>query len=205
MARRGWCLVIAAATGLALVSSASNVTTASQLSGEADALLVVRSTVSKLVNAGTAWAGLAVLSGWLVRRPVQAVAAGIAGCLLALVVHYGSGRILGLFGSGVWTENSYWFAAAVVLGGPLGLVGATARRPGSWGRVSRLLVPVAAALEPFATGLFTSPSVMPWTSRVSSVVTGIVLLGAGTVGGAAVLVAHEESDSAAPISPSTGS
>lgn len=189
MERRGWWLVLAAAIGLALASLAANVTTASQLSGEADALLAVRSTISKLVNAPTVWAGLAVLSGWLVRRPVQAVAAGVTACLLALVAHYGVGSVLGQFDSGVWADNAYWFAAAVVLGGPLGLVGAIARRPARWGLAARLVVPVAAVLEPFAVGMFTSPAIMPWPGRVASVVCGLVLVVGGTAGGLAVLAA----------------
>lgn len=189
MTRRGWWLVLAAATGLALASLASNVTTMSQLSGEADAVLVVRATVSKLVNSGAVWAGLAVLSGWLVRRPAQAFAAGIVACLLALVAHYGVGRVLGLFDSDVWTENSFWFVAALVLGGPLGLVGAVARRPDLWGLVARLLIPAAAVLEPFVVGMFTSPAIMPWPGRVSSFVSAMILLGGGTAGGIKVLVA----------------
>ncbi len=179
MERRGWSRVLVAAIGLALLSSASNVTTVSQLSGEADTLVAVRSTLSKLVNAGTVWAGLAVLSGWLVRRLARAIAAGILACLLALVAHYGLGSVLGLFGSDVWASNSVWFVAAVVLGGPLGLVGAIARRPDRWGLTARLLVPVGAVLEPLALGMFTSPAIMPWPARVSSVVSGMILLGVG--------------------------
>ena len=63
-----WSLLLAVAMRLALASLASNITAASQLSGEADILLAVRSIVRKLVNAGAVWAELGVLSGWLVRR-----------------------------------------------------------------------------------------------------------------------------------------
>jgi hypothetical protein len=111
MAGRGWPLevlsrrsrdfgsVFAAAFGLPLVSLASNITTVSQLSGEADTLLVVRFMVSKLANAnaGSVWAGSGVWSGSLVRRPVQAVATGIVAYVLALAAHYGLGTILGMF------------------------------------------------------------------------------------------------------------
>jgi hypothetical protein len=167
---------------------ATNVTTVGQLSGEADTQLAARFTISKLLNAGTVWAGLGVLSGWLVRRPVQAAAAGTVSCLLALVAHYGLGRVLGLFDAGVWADNSSWFVAAIILGGPLGLVGAIARRSDLWGLAARLVVPVAAILEPIAIGMFAEPVVMPWPGRVSSVISGTILLAAGTVGGAAILV-----------------
>jgi len=145
MTRRGWGLVLVAATVLALAALASNATTMSQIEAEANTLLAVRRTISQLVNAGTVWAGLAVVSGWLVRRPVQAFAAGVAALLVALVVHYGVGLILGMFDPNVWTENRYYFTAAVVLGGPLGLVGAIARRPDLWGVVARLVVPAGRA------------------------------------------------------------
>lgn len=121
MARWRWWLVFGAATGLALVSLGSNVTTTSQLEAEANTFLAVRKTVSMLMNTGTVWAGLAVLSGWLVRRPVQAAAAGVVALLAGLVVHYGLGLALGMFDADVWMANSYWFLFAVALGGPLGL------------------------------------------------------------------------------------
>jgi len=189
MARRGWGLVLVAAAVLALVSLASNVTTTSQLEADANTLLAVRTTISKLVNAGTVWAGLAVVSGWLVRRPVHAVAAGVVALLVALVVHYGVGSGLGMFEPSIWTDNREWWAAAVVLGGPLGLVGAIARRPDRWGVVARLVVPLAAVLEPIAGGMFTSPAIIPWPSRVSSTISGVVLVTVGAVGIVAVLVA----------------
>ncbi|WP_289020348.1 hypothetical protein [uncultured Ornithinimicrobium sp.] len=190
MSGRGWSLVVAAAIGLALVSLITNITTMSQLSGEADTLLAARFTVSKLVNAGTVWAGLAILSGWLVRRPAQAVAAGTVACLVALVVHYGVGRIFGMFDPGVWADNSYSFIAAVILGGPLGLVGAIAHGSGLWGLAARLVVPAAAVCEPFLIGMFTSPPIMPWPGRVSSVISGMILLLAGTVGGIAIIARY---------------
>lgn len=195
MARRGWGLVIAAATVLALAALASNATTMSQIEAEANTLLAVRTTISKLVNAGTVWAGLAVVSGWLVRRPVQAFAAGVAALLVALVVHYGVGLILNMFDPNVWTENQDAFQAAVVLGGQLGLVGAIARRPDLWGVAARLVVPTGAVLEPFVIGMFTSPAIMPWPGRVASVISGLVLLTAGTVGCIRVLVAARKQQS----------
>lgn len=196
MARRGWWLVLAASVALALVSLASNVTTMAQMSAEANTLLAVRSTISKLVNSGAVWGALPILSGWLVRRPVHAAAAGIVACLIALLVHYGVGRLLGLFDPTVWTENQHWIGLAVVVGGPLGLIGAAARRVDRWGLMARLVAPVGAVLEPFYVGMFTMPAFVPWPSRVSSIVCGVVLLAAGTSGGAAPVVRHKRRQSA---------
>ena len=125
-------LVLTAALVLAVVSLASNVTTTSQLAGDADALLAVRWTLSKLVNSGTVWAGLGILSGWLIGRPVRGALAGVVASLLALVAHYGLGRVTGVFGPDIWASNASWFVAAAVLGGPLGMVGAMARRADLW-------------------------------------------------------------------------
>ena len=188
MAARGWWLTLAASVALALVSVSSNVTTMSELSAQADTLLAVRSTVSKLVNSGTVWAGLPVLAGWLVRRQRQAAAAGVVACLLALVVHYSVGQVLGQFDSDVWVENWFWVVLAVVVGGPLGLVGAAALRVDRWGLLARLVVPIGAVLEPFFVGMFTMPAIFPWPTRVSSIVGGGVLLIAGTAAGVAALL-----------------
>lgn len=190
--RRRWGLVLAASLVLALVSLASNVTTMSQLSGEAQAALAVRSTISKVVNSGAIWGGLPILAGWLVRRPRQAFAAGIVACLVALVVHYGVGRLFGLFDSTVWTENQFWFGLAVVVGGPLGLIGAVARRSDRCGLVARLVLPVAAIFEPFYLGMLSPPAVMPWPGRVSSVVSAVVLIAAGTAGAVSIVVRHRK-------------
>ncbi len=195
MALRGWGVVLAAATVLSLMALASNATSMSQLEAEANTLLAVRTTISRLLSAGTLWAGLAVVSGWLVRRPFQAFAAGVVALLVALVVHYGVGLILGMFDPNVWTENPEWFTGAVVLGGPLGLVGAIARRPDLWGVLARLFVPAGAVFEPFVLRMFTSPVIMPWPGRVASVLSGLVLLTAGTVGCIRVLVAARKQQS----------
>lgn len=182
MNRRGWSLVIIAAGVLALVSLGSNVTTTSQLAGEANMLLAGRWTLSKLVNAGTVWAGLAVLSGWLVRRPAPAVAAGVVALFTACVVHYGVGIAVGMFGPDVWAANSHWLLAAMVMGGPLGLVGAIARRLDPWGVAARLVVPVGAVLEPLVLGRFTTPAYLTWPDQVAEIISGLALLTAGVVG-----------------------
>ncbi|WP_432497926.1 hypothetical protein [Kineococcus gypseus] len=189
MERRSWTPVVGAAVVLALLSLASNVTTAAQTTGGADALLAVRGTLSRLLNAGTVWAGLGVLAGWLLRRPARAAVGGVLSLLTACVVHYGTGRVLGVFEPSVWADNSSWFAAAVVVGGPLGLVGALARRPGGRGVPARLVVPAGAVLEPFVTGLFATPAVATWPQRVADLASGTVLLTAGAAGCLAVLAA----------------
>ncbi|XVX20162.1 hypothetical protein ACQP1U_18085 [Actinomycetota bacterium] len=144
-----WGRVIVWALVLAVVSLLSNITSVAQLSGEANGLLAVRFYVSKLVNAGAVWAGLMVLAGWLVRRPAQAALAGVLSGELALVAHYGIGQVTGIYESGIWASNFYWFIAPLLFGVPLGLIGAAARRLDVWGLLAGLVVPLGAVLEPW--------------------------------------------------------
>jgi hypothetical protein len=65
-----------------------------------------------------------VVSGWL----VPAVAAGVVALLTACVVHYGVALALAMFEPIVWAANLHWLLPAMVVGGPLGLAVAIARR-----------------------------------------------------------------------------
>lgn len=81
---RAWLWLLAAAVVVALLAMATNVTTTSQLAGNDQGFAALRKTVGKLASAGVLWAGVAVLGGWLARRPGPAVLAGTAGLLTAL-------------------------------------------------------------------------------------------------------------------------
>lgn len=194
MTRRGWFWALGAVLGLALVSLASNITTDSQLAGEANMWLAIRFTISKVANAGTLWAGLAVAVGWFLRGRMPAVVGGILAGVLVLAVHYGLGVLSGMFDSSIWAHNWHWFVAAVITGGPLGLVGAIARQGGMWGVLARLLVPAAAVVEPFARGLFTTPAFLPWPGRVSDTVSGMILLAGGVAGVMVIVVTARKSN-----------
>ncbi len=187
---RGWTLVAAAALALAFASWLTNITSEAQVSGDADNFLAFRYTFSKLANSGTAWAGLAILCGWLVRRPLQAAAAGVLGSLLSLVAHYCLGRLSGIFDSTIWAENSFWFVASAIVCGPLGLLGAVARRFDIWGLVARMVVPLGAVLEPLVLRMFFPPAMLNWPQRFSSVASGIFLTGIGAACGAVIIAAE---------------
>ncbi|MDO5501499.1 MAG: hypothetical protein Q4F67_17660, partial [Propionibacteriaceae bacterium] len=156
MLKSGWIHVFWVASVIGVVALVSNITTETQLTGQADTWLTVRFTLSKLVNAGTVWGGLLILAGWLVRRPLAAALAGIAAGEVALAVHYALGQVFAVYGYGahMWAANWPWFVIALVLGAPLGLLGATARRRDGWGLAARLVVPVGAIVEPFVTSKF---------------------------------------------------
>lgn len=99
----------------------------------------------------------------------------------ALVVHYGVGWLVGMFDTAGVLENSYWFGQTL-LGVPLGLMGAAARRADRWGVLARLVVPVMAVLEPFVTGSFSTSSMMPWPQRFAATTSGVLLVLFGTAG-----------------------
>ncbi len=82
------------------------------------------------------------------------------------------------------------------MGGPLGLIGAMAQRTDFMEIVARLVVPIGALLEPFVIGMFTSPAIVPWPTRLANVSCEVVLLAAGTTGCIKVLGAARKRSSA---------
>ncbi|MBL7253069.1 DUF6518 family protein [Paractinoplanes lichenicola] len=108
---------------------------------------------SLILDAGWVWAALAVLAGWLASRRVQPVAglawgaaAGGLSLLCATAAYYGTDL---LFDGGSWWGwvTRYWLIGSVLLGPPLGVVGALIRRGGAIGVVAAIVVPVGAALQ----------------------------------------------------------
>lgn len=184
---RAWLWLLAAAMIVGLLAMATNVTTMAQISGEDQAVAALRKTVTKVTNAGVLWASVAVLGGWLVRRPWQAMLAGLLGLLTALAVHYGIADLTGLM---PWTDlasNQEWFTNAVVFGPPLGLVGALSRRLDTRGLLARLVLPVGSLAEPFFLGMLSPVPVDIWANRVSGVVAGCLMILAGVVLGIIVV------------------
>lgn len=174
---------------LAVASLLSNITTVEQLSGQQETLNSLRKTASKLLNAGTVWAGLGFFSGWLYagrgRQPylLPAVAASAAS-LTALALHYALGNLLGIMELSIWIENLHWFAAAVLISAPLGVAGALSVKNNILGYGLRFLVPVGALIEPLYKGLFWFPPGLnfPRSEVFSSYALGVLLLCAGAVG-----------------------
>ncbi|MET0495520.1 MAG: DUF6518 family protein [Actinoplanes sp.] len=103
---------------------------------------------SLILDAGWGWAATAVLVGWLVSTSGLARAALAGGLALACAssVYYGVDL---LFDGGSWWGwvTRFWLIGSVLLGPPLGAVGALIRRPGPIGTVAALVVPAGAALQ----------------------------------------------------------
>lgn len=184
---RAWGRLLAVSIGLGLLALLVNITTVEQMSGQADGIAAVRKTASKLVNAGVVWAGLMVLAGLLVRRPLPAALAGPVAGLVALTVHYGVGGLFDLMPWAGLRDNLSWFVVAAVLGAPLGVVGALAGRRTRLGLLAALVVPLGAVVEPFLMGWLPPGTSTTWSNQISGAVAGSVLVVAGLAGGYVVL------------------
>lgn len=185
--RRGWVVALALALGLAVVSLLSNITSEEQLAGRGDGVLTARLVVSLLVNAGTVWAGLMVLAGWLVARPLGALVAGPVSGVGSLLAHYALGEVTGLMPPDSIETNTAWFVVAAVMGVPLGLVGRLARRRDLVGLLARLVVPVGALAEPLVQGWLTPADDLNQPNALAGLMAGSALVLAGIVGGVLVL------------------
>ena len=176
---------------VALVSLLFNMTTQWELEGHLQSWAFVRKSITKVVNSGTVWAGIAFYAGWKLARPWQAFIGGIAAAVAALLIHYVVGGVLDfvtgwlihLDGSNDLLGNMNWFLTALVLCGPLGLAGWLAARTGWLAVLARFVVPVGALVEPFFLGTFTNPYYeRPWPERYSDYVSGVALIILGITG-----------------------
>ncbi len=103
---------------------------------------------SHLLDAGWAWAGLAIAAGWLAGASARGAVAAILSLLAATTAYYGMDSVLleETF-AGYWHETRFFWLASVVLGSPLGVVGASIGRPGVIGLLAGLTLPVGATVQ----------------------------------------------------------
>jgi Family of unknown function (DUF6518) len=106
---------------------------------------------SMVLNAGCVWAGLAVLSGWIVGRPMVGALAGAIALLAAVGGYYAFGVAFGDrtqvgFG-GLTGAVRMWGTLAIVVGPVLGVVGALIHRPPPLGLLAALVVPAGVIVE----------------------------------------------------------
>lgn len=179
-----WRQIAKVCGALAVASLLFNISLPWEMAGDLQTYSFVRKTISKMLSSGTAWAALAVFAGWVMGRARSGVAvvAGVFAVEGTLLVHYSLGMLLGIYESSELSSNVVWFVAGILLCGPLGLCGWIAARPSLMGLTARLVVPVGAMLEPFATAKFQHayPQI-PWPERYSDTVSGalLILIGAG--------------------------
>jgi hypothetical protein len=103
---------------------------------------------SLIVNAGWAWAGVAVAAGALIGKRVLGAVAGVLALIAMTTAYYGTDSVLRHEAFAMyWPEMRVWWLAALIFGSALGVVGASIGRPGAVGLLAGLTVPVGAAVE----------------------------------------------------------
>ncbi|WP_433833289.1 DUF6518 family protein [Actinoplanes sp. CA-015351] len=139
-----------------------------------------------ILDAGWAWAATAVLAGWWVSRHARLAAGRWRGALagglalgFATTSYYGADLLLdGTAWSGV--APRFWLIASVVLGPPLGVVGASIGLHRPAGVVAALVVPAGAALQtavlpPPAASVMAEP--VRWSVWIAAIAAAVFVTG----------------------------
>ena len=125
---------------------------------------------SLILDAGWTWAAFGILAGWLASAPrpssaprfLHAALASALGLIAATVAYFGVDAIVRDEPLGSYTaEMVRWWAASILAGPILGLVGALARSPTVPGLLARLVIPVAATLQMLGIPSAISPVASP--------------------------------------------
>ena len=148
------------AVGVALGACAAVVNNVPVFLGEVVEARVNRSAWSQtaeffslVLDSGWAWAAAAVAAGWLASEDVRPVTrffqTALAGCVALLVATTVYDSLKAWFGGDVMLSNVriYWLIGSLILGPPLGVVGAAIRQPGWVGTCAALVVPAGAAFN----------------------------------------------------------
>lgn len=107
-----------------------------------------RRVASLVVNAGAAWAGVAVLGGWALGSVRRGLVGGPLALLPAVVVYYALGAVVGSENANGSPDLIAFFGlVALVVGPALGAVGGLVRRRGGLGLAAALVVPVGVGFE----------------------------------------------------------
>ncbi|MET7971448.1 hypothetical protein [Micromonospora sp. NPDC005305] len=144
----------------------------------------VAKVASLLLDAGWAWAALAVAAGWLVGARFRGAVAGVVALAAAVTAYYGLDFILRGEPFALYqAEMLWWWVASLVLGSALGTVGAAVRCPGVIGLIAGLAVPMGAALQM----VILPPGLDGYTENPEAVwVRLIVWVGAALCGGVVI-------------------
>lgn len=144
-----------------------------------------RRVASLVFNSGAAWAGVAVLGGWLVGSTVRGLIAGPVVLILAVVSYYLVGAVTGSENPDGSLDQVTYFGLVSLLAGPvLGAAGGRIRRRDVLGLVSALVVPLGVYVETIWRASIVQVQPDPARPRAD-----IVLVTLATVG-AAVAVAR---------------
>jgi hypothetical protein len=141
--------------------------------------------VSFVLDAGWAWAALAVAAGWIARTPRSGAVAGVVALLTATTAYFTVDSIHRdePFGS-YSAELLRWWLVSVSLGWVLGVIGASARRKDAVGLAAALVVPLGAFAQmivlppgpggPGTTAAMTSARVLVITAAVLAAAAAVI-------------------------------
>ncbi len=126
---------------------------------------------SLLLDAGWAWAGLAVAVGWLAGSRARGAVAGVLALISATTAYYGMDSVLRQEPFALYqSEMLFWWLGSAICGAALGAVGAYIGRPGVIGLLAGLTVPVGAAVQmivlPPGEGILVMSSAANWTRLI---------------------------------------
>jgi hypothetical protein len=154
-----------------------------------------RRVASLVFNSGAAWAGVAVLGGWLVGSTLRGLIAGPVVLILAVVSYYLVGAVTGSENpDGSVDQVTYFGLVSLLAGSVLGAAGGRIRRRDVLGLLSALAVPLGVYVETIWRG-----SMVQVQSDPARPLADIVLVTLATVGAAVAVaryVAHLPEDKA---------
>jgi len=104
--------------------------------------------VSLLLDAGWAWAALAVAAGWAAGTLARSLIAGPLSLAAATIAYFCADAVLREESVSV-IEMVFWGIAALIVGPVLGAIGDGIRRFGLRGALAGLVVPAGAAIQMF--------------------------------------------------------
>lgn len=108
----------------------------------------VRRAASLVLNSGAAWAGTAVLGGWLAGSSARGLVAGPVVLIAAVLSYYLVGAVAGSENPDGSLDQIAYFALVALLAGPLlGTTGSGIRRRDALGLASALVVPLGVYAE----------------------------------------------------------
>ena len=105
--RHKYLTIILLSLVLAVLSLISNIYFSQEMEGQWQLYSCIRKIFSKLFNAGVVWAALPFLAGWRSQGLVKAAISGAAIAELTLLLHYGIGYLIGMYGSTIFMANSF--------------------------------------------------------------------------------------------------
>lgn len=123
-----------------------------------------------------AWAVVAFLAGWCVRRPFLAAAIGVLTLLIAVVTYYTSDLLLDVNGQFDTASAMLWAIISLGAGSTFGLLGALGSRGDRWSILPALAAPGIVVVEQLVGHPTGSDQIRPWPTVIAWVIAACLLV-----------------------------